>query len=118
MGFCRLRKGCSSRQIGLRVGHRDRYGGTGRILEFIHLSRYEGLSHIVYVIGSVLGAEYGIQFTMRSPEPSLTDGGVGIQCTLEDHLVSVRIKNTETGSDFVISLFFFCGPRPDSFPTP
>ena len=47
------------------------------------------------VIGSVLGAEYGIQFTVRSPEPSLTDGGVGIQRTLEDHLVSIRSKNTE-----------------------
>ena len=23
----------------------------------------------------------------------------------------------EMGSDFVISLFFFCGPRPNSFPT-
>ena len=25
--------------------------------------------------------------------------------------------SSEMGSDFVISLFFFCGPRPNSFPT-
>jgi len=29
----------------------------------------------------------------------------------------VEMGEMEMGSDFVISLFLFCGPRPDSFPT-
>jgi hypothetical protein len=75
-------------------GHDDA-GGPDLHVKLVDLSGRERLFRVMGMIGAVLDAEYRIQFTVRSPEPSLSNGGVRIQGALEDYLVSIRSKNAK-----------------------
>jgi hypothetical protein len=76
-------------------------------IKLVDLSGRERLFGVVGMIGAILGAEYRIEFTVRSPEPSLSYGCVGIQGALEDHLVSIRRKNPEDDEEIRVG----CGRR-------
>ena len=75
-------------------GYNDACGPDLHI-EIVDLFRCEGVSPIMSMIGTVLGTDGRIEFTMGCPEPPLSDGCMGIQCALKDDLCSIGIKNTK-----------------------
>ncbi len=76
------------------------YGGRPDLdVQLDNLSRRQRLLLVVGVIRPVRGTELPIELAVRCPEPALTDRGVGIDGTLEDHLLPVRGEDAKHDED-------------------
>jgi hypothetical protein len=77
-------------------------GGPNLDIEFVDFSRGERLLDIMCMIRSVSGADGRIEFTMGCPEPSLGNGGVGVEGALENDLFEVRSENPDNEKEVCV----------------
>ena len=73
----------------------DNTGGPNLDVEFVGLSGGKRFQLIMGVVGSVFGAEFRIEFSVRSPEPSLADREYGDRGPPEKPPLSCRERKRE-----------------------